>query len=447
MPALTDTIVAISSGHIAASAISVIRMAGSDSLTILKALWSKPQAVFVPRQMACGYITDPVTRQKIDQVLAVYFAQPHSYCGSDMVEIYGHGGLAVSEQIVSLCLGQGARLAGRGEFSQRAFLNGKMDLTQAEGVMDLIEADSPAAIQLAMQGLTGQLEKILTPLKKQLMDVMAHIEVNIDYPEYDNDISTITSQTIAPLIDQWLNQVDSLLQVSYSSCLIKDGIDTVIVGKPNVGKSSLLNVLLKQDKAIVTPVAGTTRDLVEGQIHLGDIKLHLIDTAGLHDSSDEIEQQGIAKSVAAMKQAQLVIVVLDGSQPEDEYDQRIMQQTAGLNRIVVYNKSDLAQVRHEMDICASAGRIEPLVSEIAKRFARHQIALRQPGLANQRQIGLLKQAQNEIIQAGKQLQEGISVDLIQDNLQTAYQCLNEIDGIGSDDDLMNAVFDRFCVGK
>ena len=447
MPALTDTIVAISSGHIAASAISVIRMAGSDSLNILKALWSKPQAVFVPRQMTCGYITDPVTHQKTDQVLAVYFAQPHSYCGSDMVEIYGHGGLAVSEQIVALCLGQGARLAGRGEFSQRAFLNGKMDLTQAEGVMDLIEADSPAAIRLAMQGLTGQLEKVLTPLKKQLMDVMAHIEVNIDYPEYDNDISTITSQTIAPLIDQWLNQVDSLLQVSYSSCLIKDGIDTVIVGKPNVGKSSLLNVLLKQDKAIVTPVAGTTRDLVEGQIHLGDIKLHLIDTAGLHDSSDEIEQQGIAKSVAAMKQAQLVIVVLDGSQPEDEYDQRIMQQTAGLNRIVVYNKSDLAQVRHEMDICASAGRIEPLVSEIAKRFARHQIALSQPGLANQRQIGLLKQAQNEIIQAGKQLQEGISVDLIQDNLQTAYQCLNEIDGIGSDDDLMNAVFDRFCVGK
>ncbi len=447
MPALTDTIVAISSGHIAASAISVIRMAGSDSLNILKALWSKPQAVFVPRQMTCGYITDPVTHQKTDQVLAVYFAQPHSYCGSDMVEIYGHGGLAVSEQIVALCLGQGARLAGRGEFSQRAFLNGKMDLTQAEGVMDLIEADSPAAIRLAMQGLTGQLEKVLTPLKKQLMDVMAHIEVNIDYPEYDNDISTITSQTIAPLIDQWLNQVDSLLQVSYSSCLIKDGIDTVIVGKPNVGKSSLLNALLKQDKAIVTPVAGTTRDLVEGQIHLGDIKLHLIDTAGLHDSSDEIEQQGIAKSVAAMKQAQLVIVVVDGSQPEDEYDRRILQQTAGLNRIIVYNKADLSQVSHEMDICASAGRIEPLVSEIAKRFARHQIALSQPGLANQRQIGLLKQAQNEIIQAGKQLQEGVSVDLIQDNLQTAYQCLNEIDGIGSDDDLMNAVFDRFCVGK
>lgn len=446
MSILTDTIAAISSGHLSASAIAVIRMSGDQAAAVLHKIMI-PDKPLVSRQLRHGFIVDPITGQKIDEVMAVYLAAPHTYTGQDMVEIYGHGGLTVSEQVLTVCLSQGVRLAGHGEFTRRAFLNGKMDLPQAEGVADIIEADSLSTIKLAMQGLTGQVSELLDQLRQQLMEVMAHIEVNIDYPEYDDDTGTITAGQIVPLIEQWLKQCDHIIDVSASGQLIKQGIKTVIVGKPNVGKSSLLNALLQQDKAIVTPIAGTTRDLVEGEIHLNDLKLHLIDTAGLHDSSDPIEKLGIEKSRQAIQQAQLVIVVLDGSAPLDEQDEQLLVATKNTNRIVVYNKQDLAAKPQALGISAKNGEIQPLIDEITNRFKQHQVALQQPVLSNQRQIGLLKQARIEMDQALQILRLGDSPDLAADSLQAAYQRLGEIKGLNSDDDLMSAVFDRFCVGK
>ena len=441
-----DTIAAVSTSMLSAGAISIVRLSGKDCFDVLNRVFRCRAEKYEGYRIYYGHIVDPLNEEVVDEVLVSIFRAPHSFTGENMAEINCHGGLYITRRILTLLLSCGARQALNGEFTKRAFLNGRIDLTQAEAVNDLITADSHGSARLAVNSLSGSVSRLLKPLISDLEQVIAHIEVNIDYPEYD-DNGIITASEIAPLMDDWLSRCDRILQAAESTMIIREGIRTVIVGKPNVGKSSLLNALLAQDKAIVSEYAGTTRDLVEGDIHLGNVTLHLIDTAGIHESDDYVESIGIQKSLQALQQAQLVIVILDGSAPLDQQDQEILARTEGRNRIVVYNKADIE--RHDGQICVSAlnGDVEQLVERINEMFASSQLALDQPVLSNERQISLMRQAREYISQAQLQLSGGIPLDLLNEDIQAAYRCLKEILGQYSREDLLDGIFSRFCVGK
>ena len=441
-----DTIAAISTSMLSAGAISIVRLSGPDSFEVLNKVFRCKTSEYEGYRIYYGHIVDPANEEVVDEVLVNIFRAPHSFTGENMAEINCHGGLYVTRRILTLLLSCGARQALNGEFSKRAFLNGRIDLTQAEAINDLIMADSHGTAQLAVNSLSGSISRLLKPLISDLEQVIAHIEVNIDYPEYD-DNGIITAGEIAPLMDDWLKRCDDILSLAESSMVIKEGIKTVIVGKPNVGKSSLLNALLAQDKAIVSQYAGTTRDLVEGDVHLGNVTLHLIDTAGIHESADYVESIGIQKSLEALDEAQLVIVVIDGSQKLDEEDREILEKTANRDRIVVYNKADLARKTDEVSISALQGDISELTGRIEEMFKKEKIALQQPSLNNERQISLMRQARGSIAQAQKQLVDGVPLDLVNEDIEAAYRCLKEILGQYAREDLLDGIFSRFCVGK
>ena len=310
-----DTIAAISTSTLTKTAISIVRISGKDAFTVLNKIFKTKDRNYQGYRIYYGHIYDPSNQEIIDEVLVNTFIAPKSFTGENLVEINCHGGLYVTSKVLTLVLSYGARMALHGEFSKRAFLNGKIDLTQAEAINDLICADNKDSAKLAVNSLSGSISKMINPLINDLEQCIAHIEVNIDYPEYD-DNGIITANEVSLLVEDWKKQCDKIINMAQNSLIIKEGIKTVIVGKPNVGKSSLLNALLQQDKAIVSDVAGTTRDLVEGDIHLDDVTLHLIDTAGIHDTENDIEQIGIKKSRQALREAQLVIVSIDSS----EYD-------------------------------------------------------------------------------------------------------------------------------
>ena len=380
---------------------------------------------------------------RVDEVLVSTFVGPKSYTGEDMAEINCHGGLYVTRRILTLCLNAGCRQAINGEFTKRAFLNGKMDLTQAEAVNDLIMADNKDNAALAVNSLSGSIRRLLSPLMEEVVQIISNIEVNIDYPEYD-DVGIITTEEIKPMVTDWLRQCEHILTVAESSMIIKSGVKTAIVGKPNVGKSSLLNALLAEDKAIVTDIAGTTRDLVEGDIHLQNVTLHLVDTAGIHETENTIERIGIEKSKEAIAEAQLVIVVLDASREIDEQDRELLELTKNKNRIIVYNKQDLVENKLEMGISAANCEIDQLTDTI---FADNQIALKQPALTNERQIALMMEARDSMVTVRDSLEARVPLDLVNEDLENAYRCLREILGEYNKEDLLDQIFSRFCVGK
>ena len=334
-----DTIAAISTSTLTKTAISIVRISGKDAFTVLNKIFKTKDRNYQGYRIYYGHIYDPSNQEIIDEVLVNTFIAPKSFTGENLVEINCHGGLYVTSKVLTLVLSYGARMALHGEFSKRAFLNGKIDLTQAEAINDLICADNKDSAKLAVNSLSGSISKMINPLINDLEQCIAHIEVNIDYPEYD-DNGIITANEVSLLVEDWKKQCDKIINMAQNSLIIKEGIKTVIVGKPNVGKSSLLNALLQQDKAIVSDVAGTTRDLVEGDIHLDNVTLHLIDTAGIHDTENDIEQIGIKKSRQALSEAQLVIVLIDSSDFDLE-DEKLLEETENLNRLVVYNKKDL----------------------------------------------------------------------------------------------------------
>ncbi|MBR0138198.1 MAG: tRNA uridine-5-carboxymethylaminomethyl(34) synthesis GTPase MnmE [Erysipelotrichaceae bacterium] len=441
-----DTIAAISTSTLSAAGISVIRLSGEDAFEVLNRIFRCKTRDYEGYRIYYGHIFDPETGKDVDEVLVSIFRGPRSFTGEDMAEISCHGGLYVTRKILTLCLSYGARQALNGEFTKRAYLNGRIDLTQAEAVNDLIMADNQDNAQLAVNSLSGSIRKLLSPLIDGVAQIMAHIEVNIDYPEYD-DNGIITAGEIEPVVEKWLKDCDRILNLARSSMIVKQGVKTVIVGKPNVGKSSLLNALLQQDKAIISAQAGTTRDLVEGDIHLENVTLHLIDTAGIHETENEIEQMGIEKSRQALSEAQLVIVVLDGSAPLDQEDELILKETEGTNRIVVFNKNDLSDNEYELSICASKGEIDPLLDEINRMFAEDRVVLSQPVLTNERQIALMQQAKEAMRNVRQALKDQVPLDLLEEDIQLTYRCLKEILGEFSREDLLDEIFGRFCVGK
>lgn len=444
---MSDTIAAIATS-LADGAVSIIRISGDDAIQIADALFNKDLQMQTANTITYGFIIDPNNQERVDEVLVSLFRKPRSFSGEDVIEINCHGGRFITKEILKLVLGQGARLANPGEFTQRAFLNGRIDLTQAESVMDMIEAGDRLSAKMALNGIRGSVKKLLEPLIKQILDMIAHIEVNIDYPEY-TDIEELTDDVLLPSIQQWLTHIDEILRRSNSGKIIKEGVKTAIIGKPNVGKSSLLNALLEEEKAIVTDIEGTTRDIVEGSIHLQGITLHLIDTAGLRESNDKIEQIGIAKTRQLIEEAQLILLVLDANRPLDETDYALLEDTKDKPRLIVYNKSDLLkqQDNEQIYISAKQHKIDPLLNALNEYYEQHTAVLYEPILNNERQIGLLHRAKQHMENAYQALSNQCEIDLVQIDIQEAYRCLKEILGEYHREDLLDTLFANFCLGK
>lgn len=443
MNMMNDTIAAIATAN-ATGAVSIIRISGEEAILIASELINKDLSKKEGYTITFGTVQED--NEVVDEVLVSIFRAPKSYTGEDVVEIGCHGGLFITRKILSLCLGKGARLARRGEFTERAFLNGKMDLSQAEGVNDLINATDEVNAKSAMHSLKGSVSKILKPLEEDLTQIISNIEVNIDYPEYD-DVHQLTEDEILPKAKTWLKDIQKLIDKAKKAVNIREGIDTVILGRPNVGKSSLLNALLEEDKAIVTDIAGTTRDIVEGTVRLDGITLNLIDTAGIHESNDIVEKIGIDKSLQALEKAELVIVVIDGSEALTDEDHKLLEMTKNKNRIVVYNKNDKAIQHDGISISAINGDVEALTNAIKEKYEKELYLASSDTLNNERQIGLAIQAEQSMKNAIRTLEDGMELDLVTIDLENAWTSLKEITGKAGKEDLLDEIFSRFCLGK
>lgn len=440
---MKNTIAAIATAPME-SALAILRVSGPEAFDVVNAISSVDLSKAMGNTIVHGTILDQ--GEAVDDVLFLIFRRPHSYTGEDLIEISCHGSPYISRRILTLLLGAGARMAERGEFTERAFLNGKMDLAQAESVNDLIRARDEINAASAMHGLKGSVQRVLAPLVESLSQILAQIEVNIDYPEYD-DVHQLVREELLPETKKWLAEVDQVIAAAEQAVHVRAGIDTAIIGRPNVGKSSLLNALLEEDKAIVTSVAGTTRDLVEGSVRIGSLTLNLIDTAGLHESQDEIEKIGIEKSMQAVAKADLVLVVLDASAGITPEDEKILEATKNKNRILVYNKKDARSIPGTLSISALHKDIQPLIQAI-EDFYKDGIRLaKEDTLNNERQIGLARQARAAVATAAEELAAGATPDLVTMDLQEAWEDLREITGEGGREALLDEVFSRFCLGK
>ena len=444
MNSINDTIVALSSGAIK-SAICVIRVSGNNSFEIVDSIFSNKK-VHEHQRAYYGYIKE--NDEVIDEVMVTYFKGPHSFTAEDMVEISCHGNLYIVSKIIEMIISKGARLAEHGEFTKRAFLFNRIDLVNAESINDLINANSKQAVKLALSGLKGLTSEYVFKLSDGLLDVISQIDVNIDYPEYD-DIEQLRYDSVLPSINDFLMQLDKVIDDTKKGQTIKDGINTVIIGRPNVGKSSLLNALLKEDKAIVTNIAGTTRDIVEGKIDFYGITLNLIDTAGIHSSEDYIEQIGINKSLESLKKAQLVLLVLDGSEELTSQDEELLEMTKEYKRIVVINKMDSnLKINREDAVYISSldkdlKQLEVRIKEMFNELSYND----EPLLFNARQLGLLNKAKEHLLEAKAQAEMGQVIDLIEIDLKQAYSCILEILGKKNKEGLLDNIFSKFCLGK
>lgn len=436
---LTKTIAAISTA-LQDGAISIIRLSGPDALAIADSVFSGD--VLHQPANTIRYGTILKDGEPLDEVLLSVFRAPHSYSGMDMVEINAHGGVLITRRILQLLLSKGAVLAEPGEFTRQAFLTGRIDLAQAEAVNDMITATSDAGARIAVQGIRGSVRRLLEPLIDDILNIIAQIEVNIDYPEYE-DVEELTSETLLPEITRWIDRIGRILERAALGQQVKKGIDTVILGRPNAGKSSLLNALLEEDKAIVTDIPGTTRDVVEGRVILDGIQLNLLDTAGIRETEDAVEKIGVERSRKAAREADLVILVRDPLTSEPDLD--LPELVEGKQLIEVWNKSDVAP-REGLSISAKTGEIEPLLQEIRARFEQG-LDTKEALLSSERQIGLLRRAQASMMNAQAVLQDGGLPDMAEIDIQEAHSCLKEILGEVHREDLLDALFSRFCLGK
>lgn len=439
-----ETIVALATPPMK-SALAIVRLSGDDSFSIVSKCFSKDLREIKERTALVGNIVDG--KNIVDEVVLIAYVAPKSFTGENAIEIICHGSMLIASEIVTLLIKNGAKEARRGEFSERAFLHHKIDLIQAESINDLINAQTHEAKNLSLFALDGITSKLILPIKTKLADLISLIEVNIDYPEY-TDIEVANKDKIVKEIDKILPIVDSLIEGGEKGKIITNGLKVAIVGKPNVGKSSLLNSLLHEEKAIVTDIAGTTRDVVEGEINLDGLSIHLMDTAGIRESSDKIEAIGINKSKKSIENADLVIVLLDAAS-FDEEDKKIIKYTNNKKRIIVYNKSDLMVSKRENDIYVSALKDDTvsLKREILKMAGLTKEDFNNPALTNARQVGLVKQVKELLLKAKEDAINDLTVDLISVSLLAAYHDILEVLGENNDVDISHEIFARFCVGK
>ena len=439
-----ETIVALATPPLK-SALAIIRVSGDDCFDVVSKCFSKDIRGINERTLLVGEILND--KEVIDQVVMAVYKGPKSFTGEDLVEIICHGSMLIANQIIECLIKCGARLAVNGEYSSRAFLHGKIDLIQAESINDVINATTKESKQLSIQSLKGEVSKLVNPIKKEIADLIALIEVNIDFPEYE-DIEVANKDLIIKSIDNIIPEIDKLVVDGHKAKIIKDGIKVAIVGRPNVGKSSLLNALTGEDKAIVTDVAGTTRDIVEGEVNLNGVVLHLLDTAGIRDVDDKVESIGVDRAKKSISDAELVIVVLDGSKELNDEDEEILELTKDTTRIIVYNKNDvIARDVKGIKISALNKDIKPLVDEIYRVVGLDEQSFKQPALNNARQLGLLEKAKEELLKAKEDALNDLTVDLISISLMEAYNAILEILGEANQIDLSKEIFSRFCVGK
>ena len=450
---MNDTIVAISTA-LGVGAISIVRLSGSDAIKIVNSCFEGKDLTKVESHtINYGYIKEK--DEVIDEVLVSIMKAPHTYTTEDVVEINCHGGIISTNRILETMLNNGARLAEPGEFTKRAFLNGRIDLVESESVMDLINSESNEARKLAISSLKGNISHLIENFRENLLNLLSQIEVNIDYPEY-YDIEVVTKDNIKKQITTMKKELNNLIQESNNVIPIKEGIKTVILGKPNVGKSSILNKLLNEEKAIVTDIAGTTRDIVEGKINLDGIILNIIDTAGIRKTEDKVEKIGVEKSLSLIEEGDLVIVVLNNNEKLSNEDKEILEKTKDKTRIIVVNKVDLEEkidLPKKLDNVVYTSTIKDngvgeLKELIKKLFNIEKIKTKDSTyLSNSRQISLAKQALKSLESAEEALEKDIPIDMIEIDLKETFDLLGNIIGIDYSEEIIDNLFKNFCVGK
>ena len=450
---MNDTICAISTA-MGVGAISIIRVSGKDSINIVNNIFDKDLSKKQSHTINYGHIV--YKNELIDEVMVSIMKAPKTFTKEDIVEINLHGGVAVTNKVLEILLLEGARLAEPGEFTKRAFINGRIDLVEAESIMDLINSKTETSRKLAVNGVSGKISKLIKEIIDNLVKVNANIEVNIDYPEYE-DIEVVTKNEIENISKYIKKELSKLLDESENGKLIKEGINTLILGRPNVGKSSILNRLIDEDKAIVTSIAGTTRDIVEGQIRVNGVLLNIIDTAGIRETEDIVEKIGVEKSLNLIDNSDLVILVFNNNEEINEEDKKILEYTKEKKRIIVINKIDLESkidnniFKNEILVKVSALNnegIENIKNEINDIFNLEEIKLRDfTYLSNSRQISLVKKAIEVSKNLESALKSNVPIDLLEIDVKEICEILGKIIGESYDDKLIDTLFSNFCLGK
>ena len=448
---MNDTICAISTA-VGVGAISIIRVSGDESINIVNKIFDKDLNKIESHTINYGHIID--NNEIIDEVMVTLMKAPKTFTKEDVIEINSHGSIATTNKILELLLNNGARLAEPGEFTKRAFLNGRIDLIEAESIMDLIESKTENQRKLAINGINGKISKLIKDIIDKLISINANIEVNIDYPEYE-DIEVITKDEIKNISQYIEVELSKLLSESENGKIIKEGINTLILGRPNVGKSSILNKLINEEKAIVTDIAGTTRDIVEGQIRVNGILLNLIDTAGIRDTQDKVERIGVEKSINLIDESDLVILVFNNNEKLQKEDINLLEKTQNKNRIIVINKIDL-ESKLDLNIfndeniikISALDNVDELKNKISDIYKLEELNNKDfTYLSNSREISLVKKAIEISKNLNKSLNEDVPIDILEIDIKEICEILGEIIGESYDEKLIDTLFSNFCLGK
>ena len=451
-----DTIAAIST-PLGEGAIGIVRLSGTDSFAIAQRIFKgKDLASVASHTLNYGHIVDPDKDEILDEVMVGAMRSPKTFTREDIIEINTHGGIAVTNEILQLVIREGARLAEPGEFTKRAFLNGRVDLTQAEAVMDIIRAKTDKAMNIAVKQLDGSLSDLINNTRQEILNTLAQVEVNIDYPEYD-DVEEATTEIIREKTSEFEALLTNLLKTARRGKILREGISTAIIGRPNVGKSSLLNNLLREEKAIVTDIEGTTRDVIEEYVNINGVPLKLVDTAGIRETEDIVEQIGVERSKKALKESDLVLLVLNASEPLTDQDRQLLEISQDSNRIILLNKVDLPE-KIEIDqlpedhikiSVLKNQNIDQIEDRINALFFENAGLVEQDAtyLSNARHISLIEKAVESLQAVNEGLALGMPVDLLQVDLTRTWEILGEITGDAAPDELITQLFSQFCLGK
>lgn len=446
---MDDTICAISTA-LGVGAISIIRVSGNDSINIVNKIFDRDLTNVLSHTINYGHIID--NNEIIDEVLISVMKSPKTFTCEDIVEINCHGGIATTNKILELVIRNGARMALPGEFTKRAFLNGRIDLIEAEGVMDLINSKTEVGRKMAMASLSGKVSNMISDLRRKMLDIIANIEVNIDYPEYE-DILVVTNDMIKDSVTNLKNELSKVLKEALDGKIIKEGIKTLIIGRPNVGKSSILNRLLDEDKAIVTDIEGTTRDIVEGTVSLDGILLNIIDTAGIRQTDNIVEKIGVDKSISLINEADLIILVLNNNEALNSDDLKLLESTKNKKRIIFINKSDLeSNISIDEDVIYgntlnNAG-LDELKNKIKELFNMDNISNSDLNyLSSANQIATLKECLKSVEDIEIALENDLTIDMLEIDIKRIWELLGNLIGESYDEELLDNLFSKFCLGK